>query len=78
MLVTLSGAVDDAVAVDEQEEGKVITVTYAPMNSGNHAATITLSNPGADDKTVTINGTAILETGAGRAPIHIVHVDLKL
>ena len=53
-----------SVAVDEQEEGKVITVTYAPMNSGNHAATITLSNPGADDKTVTINGTAILETYA--------------
>ena len=51
-----------SVSVSEQERGKVITVTYAPQASGNHTATITLRNPGADDKTVTINGTAVLET----------------
>ena len=51
-----------SVSVDEQETGKVITVTYAPQASGNHTATITLSNPGAEDKTITINGVATLET----------------
>ena len=54
----------DASSVDvaDQETGKVITVTYAPQTSGNHTATITLSNPGAEEKTVTINGVATLET----------------
>ena len=54
----------DASSVDvaDQETGKVITVTYAPQASGNHTATITLSNPGAEDKTITINGVATLET----------------
>ena len=54
----------DASSVDvaDQETGKVITVTYAPQASGNHTATITLSNPGAEDKTVAINGVATLET----------------
>lgn len=51
-----------SVAVSEQEAGKVITVTYAPTTSGIHTATITLSNPGAEDKTITLNGTAVLET----------------
>ncbi|MDY6302249.1 MAG: C10 family peptidase [Bacteroidales bacterium] len=51
-----------SVAVSEQEAGKVITVTYAPTTSGTHTATITLSNPGAEDKTITLNGTAVLET----------------
>ena len=56
----------DANSVDASdfEEGKVITVTYAPATSGTHTATITLSNPDAEDKTVTINGTATLETYA--------------
>ena len=50
------------VAVADQEEGKVITVTYAPQASGQHTATITLSSPDVDDKVVTINGVATLET----------------
>ena len=50
------------VAVADQEEGKVITVTYAPQTSGQHTATITLSSPDVDDKVVTINGVATLET----------------
>ena len=54
----------DATSVDvsEQEAGKVITVTYAPTAVGTHTATITLSNPDAEDKIITINGTAVLET----------------
>lgn len=52
----------NSVGVDEQQEGKVITVTYSPETVGNHTATVTLSNPGADDKTITINGEALLET----------------
>ena len=50
------------VAAADQEEGKVITVTYAPQASGQHTATITLSSPDVDDKVVTINGVAALET----------------
>ena len=52
----------NTVAVSEQENGKVITVTYAPQTTGTHTATITLSNPDAEDKTLTINGEATLET----------------
>ena len=52
----------NSVAVNEQENGKVITVTYAPQAVGIHTATITLSSPGVEDKTVTLNGEAVLET----------------
>ena len=51
-----------SVPVSDQESGKVITVTYSPLAAGNHTATITLSSPGVDNKTVTISGTAIMET----------------
>lgn len=51
----------NSVAVSDLEDGKVITVTYAPLTSGNHSATITLSNPDADDKVVTINGNATID-----------------
>ena len=51
-----------SVSVSDQENGKVITVTYAPEAIGTHTATITLSNPDADDKTITLNGTSTLET----------------
>ena len=51
-----------SVATSDLENGKVITVTYAPQASGIHTATITLSCPGAEDKTITIDGTAALET----------------
>ena len=52
----------DHVSTRDQDEGRVITVTYAPLTAGHHTATITLSNAGADDKTVTIEGDATLET----------------
>ena len=52
----------NSVPVSDQESGKVITVTYSPLAAGNHTATITLSSPGVDNKTVTISGTAIMET----------------
>ena len=52
----------NSVSLDEQQDGKVITLTYAPTASGNHTATITLSSPGVEDKMVTINGNASLET----------------
>ncbi len=51
-----------SVATSDLENGKVITVTYAPQTNGIHYATITLSCPDAKDKTITINGTADLET----------------
>ena len=56
----------DANSVDASdfEEGKVITVTYSPETSGTHTATVVLSNPDAEDKVVTINGVATLETFA--------------
>jgi len=52
----------NSVSLDEQQDGKVITLTYAPTASGNHTATITLSSPGVEDKMVAINGNASLET----------------
>lgn len=52
----------NSVAVSEQEAGKVITLTFAPQASGNYNATVTLSSPGVDDKTITINAVASLDT----------------
>ncbi len=40
--------------------GKDVTITYAPTTHGNHNATITLKSAGAENVTVTINGTATL------------------
>ena len=37
---------------------KWIIVTYDPDAVGNHSATVTLSSPGAEDKVITLNGTA--------------------
>ena len=53
---------ETSVGLSDQIQGKTIAVTYAPTASGTHAATITLSSPGVEDKTVTLNGTAVLET----------------
>jgi len=52
----------NSVAVSDLEQGKVITVTYAPQTVGTHTATITLTNAAAEEKSVVLNGTAILET----------------
>ena len=51
-----------SVAASDYAEGKTITVTYAPLTSGTHDATITLSNAGAEDVVVTLTGVATLET----------------
>ena len=56
---------EERVPISQEEEGKLITVTYAPQQSGTHTATITLSTleaTGAVDKTVTLYGTAVLDT----------------
>ena len=50
------------VALSQTEEGQEITVTYAPQAVGNHTAVVTLSSPEAEDVTVTLNGSASLET----------------
>lgn len=38
--------------------GSTVKVTYAPTTAGNHTGTITITSPGAQTKTVTLNGTA--------------------
>ena len=45
--------------VAEAQNENVITVAYAPVVEGTSTATITISSPGAEDKVVTLNGTAI-------------------
>lgn len=46
------------VAKANAEEGKAIDVTFAPTTVGSYTATVTLATPGADNITVTLNGTA--------------------
>ena len=48
----------NTVTVAEAQDGKTITVTYNPTGEGTHTATVTLSSPGAEDKTIVLNGTA--------------------
>lgn len=49
---------------EEVEEPHEVIVTYSPMFSGNHEATVTLSSPGAEDVVITLHGTSTLETYA--------------
>lgn len=46
----------------EQYYGQEVHVTYTPMTTGTHHATITLSSEGADDVIIDIEGKAVLET----------------
>ena len=46
----------------DAEEGATVTVTFAPTTTGEHPATITISSEGAEDVTVTLNGTATMDT----------------
>jgi hypothetical protein len=46
----------------DAEEGATVTVTYAPTTVGEHVATITISSDGAEDVTVTLNGSATMDT----------------
>ena len=42
----------------DAEEGKNISVTFAPVTVGSYTATVTISSPGAESVVVTLNGTA--------------------
>ena len=43
----------------DAEEGKNISVTFAPVTVGSYTATVTIFSPGAESVVVTLNGTAI-------------------
>ena len=49
------------IALSEVENGKDITITYAPQEVGTHNATITLSSENAEDVVVNIVGTSLFE-----------------
>ena len=62
-MVTVSDAnnvfsIDVATIPFAEVNNKTVTVTYAPQEVGTHTATITLSSDGAQDVTVSLNGTA--------------------
>ena len=46
------------ITASEAAAGKTVTVTYNPTTGGTHNGTITLKSTGADDKTVSLTGTA--------------------
>ena len=54
----------ETVSVADAQEGVTVTVTYAPTTTGEHTATITIATEGGEDVTVTLNGTATMETAA--------------
>ncbi|MDO9635314.1 MAG: chitobiase/beta-hexosaminidase C-terminal domain-containing protein, partial [Paludibacter sp.] len=66
--VSISGANADyfmaSPPVIAAESGMVlnagVSITYTPLAAGSHTATLTLSSPGADNVTRTLNGTAII------------------
>lgn len=49
-----------SVALADTDSGKVVTVTYSPLESGHHDAVITLSSPDAEDVTISLSGDAVL------------------
>ena len=48
----------------DAEAGATVTVTYTPAATGTHAATIVVSSEGAESVTITLNGTASMQTVA--------------
>ena len=50
-----------SVALNDVDSGMVVNVTYAPLASGNHTATIILSSPEAEDVAISLNGDAVLD-----------------
>ena len=48
----------------DAEDGATVTVTYAPTATGTHEATVTVTSEGAQAVTVTLNGTATMQTVA--------------
>ncbi len=46
------------ITASEAAAGKTVTVTYNPTTGGTHNGTITLKSTGAEDKTVSLTGTA--------------------
>lgn len=66
-----------SVPVRDQENGKLITVTYAPEAVGQHTATVTLTNADAETKVVTLNGVATLDTHVPvMLPADSAHINL--
>ncbi len=53
-----------AISVADAQAGATITVTYTPGAAGNHDATITVNSEGAEDVTISLSGTAVMETTA--------------
>ena len=51
-------------SIADAEEGATVTVTYAPTAAGSHDATITVASEGAKAATVTLKGTATMQTAA--------------
>ena len=49
-----------SVALADTDSGKVVTVTYSPLESGHHEAVITLSSPDAEDVLIYLSGDAVL------------------
>ena len=47
----------NSIALDQVDNARIV-VTYAPNSVGTHNATITLTSEGADDKVITLKGTA--------------------
>ena len=52
----------EVISIADAQEGATVAVTYAPTTRGEHTATITVASQGAEDVTVTITGTATMET----------------
>jgi len=50
------------ISLASDRDSKQLTLSYTPSAMGQHTATITLSSDGAQDVTIDVTGTAILET----------------
>ena len=65
-----------SIGMSDAQNGKDVTVTFAPQAVGNYTATITLSSSNADDVTVTLNGTATYQAPA-MLPADSAYVDIN-
>ena len=50
------------ISAADAETGKTVQVTYHPTATGTHAATLTISGGGAEDKTISLTGVCVVPT----------------
>lgn len=72
---------ESTISLSSAEEGADVTVSFSPQEAGEYTATVTVSSPYAESKTVTLNGTATkgwFDLTVGKYGVATLYTDIPL